>query len=66
MSQPVVDKEYVITMREACELLGVTEQTHWIRAVHEVTRDAPPWVAIRLQAIRRGVDDSQKIKEEEK
>jgi predicted DNA-binding transcriptional regulator AlpA len=57
MSQPVVDKERVITMREACELLGVTEKTHWIQVVHEVTRDAPPWVAIRLQAIRRGVKE---------
>lgn len=57
MSQAVIDREYTITLREACEKLGVTEKTHWIRVVHELTRDAPPWVVVRLQAIRRGVEE---------
>lgn len=58
-NQVQVDKEIVITVKEACELLGVTEKTHWIRAVHELTSDAPPWAIVRLQAVRRGVKEEE-------
>jgi len=57
--QVIVDKELVITVKEACAMFGVTEKTHWIRAVHELTSDAPPWALVRLQAVRRGVEESQ-------
>jgi len=52
--QITVDKEKVITVREACEMFGVTEKTHWIRAVHELTSEGCPWALVRLQAICRG------------
>jgi hypothetical protein len=55
--QVIVDKEMVITVREACEMFGVTERTHWIRAVHELTDERPPWALVRLQAVRRGVEE---------
>lgn len=60
MRQTEVDAEMVITVREACEKLGVTEKTHWIRVVHELTSNAPPWAAFRLQAIRRGPEGGEK------
>jgi len=60
MSKPiVVDKEKIITIREACEMFGVTSKTHWFRAVHEITDDYPPWVLIRLQAIKRGAKEEE-------
>jgi hypothetical protein len=45
--------EKVITVRQVAELLGVDYKTHYFRVVHEVTRDAAPWVLVRMQALKR-------------
>jgi len=48
-----VVSEKVITLETACGLLKVDPKTHWVRVVHEITRDAKPWAVVRLQAIKR-------------
>jgi hypothetical protein len=48
-----IEAEYTLTLEKACSLLGVDPKTHWIRVTHEITRDAPPWAVVRLQALKR-------------
>jgi hypothetical protein len=45
--------EKVFTLEAVCAMLGVDPKTHWVRVVHEITRDAAPWAVARFQAIRR-------------
>jgi hypothetical protein len=45
--------EKVLTLETVCTMLGVDPKTHWVRVVHEVTRDAAPWAVARFQAIKR-------------
>ncbi len=52
-----------ITLSRACELLTaetgteVTPESHWVRAVCEMTRDAQPYSLVRLEAFRRSGTD---------
>lgn len=57
-----IDADLAIDLRAACELLSrggkrITPETHWVRVVHEIPRDAAPWAVVRLQAISRGVKE---------
>jgi len=48
-----VDKEFRITLLQANKLLGVTHDTHWVRAIMEQTQEYKPYSYITLQAIKR-------------
>lgn len=60
-----------ITLSRACELLTaetgteVTPESHWVRAVCEMTRDAQPHALVRLEAFRRTGADVRATAEEE-
>lgn len=54
-----IEAECAFDIHKVCELLSaetgkkITPKTHWVRVVHEVTRDNPPWALFRLQALSR-------------
>ena len=53
------DVQYEVVLKELCELLcdktgqPVTPQTHWLQVAVEMTRDAPNYCLLKIQAFKR-------------